>query len=198
MKRLFAIALALAATPAAAQHVSDAEHFMVAVEARDGNKVMELVEARPSVVNSRNGKGRTALVTTIARHDELWTRYLLSKGADANLAERDGDTPLIAAARAGFVDAAEWLLAAGAKVDAANRMNETPLIVAVQQRQLAIVKLLLANGADPDRTDSAQGYSARDYARRDTRAREILAAIEASARKPAKPAKSDKLDDFKL
>jgi hypothetical protein len=56
--------------------------------------------------------------------------------------------------------------------------------------------LLLAKGADPDRKDAAAGYSARDYAKRDTRSRDILGAIE-SARKP-NPAKADDLDSFKL
>jgi ankyrin repeat protein len=65
----------------------------------------------------------------------------------------------------------------GAKVDGANRMGETPLIVAVQQRQTPIVRQLLAAGADPDRTDTAAGYSARDYAQRDPRARDILKLI---------------------
>ena len=59
----------------------------------------------------------------------------------------------------------------GAKVDGANRMGETPLIVAVQQRQTPIVRRLLAAGANPDKTDNAAGYSARDYAQRDNRAR---------------------------
>ena len=81
-------------------------------------------------------------------------------------------------------------------------MGETPLIIAVQNRDLALVRLLLANGADPDRTDSAAGFSARDYARRDTRSRELLAAIEASKRPPAtapaKPGATHELDDFKL
>ena len=58
-------------------------------------------------------------------------------------------------------------------------MGETALIVAVQQRQVPIVKLLLAAGADPDQADSAAGYSARDYAKRDNRSREILKLIEA-------------------
>jgi ankyrin repeat protein len=75
-------------------------------------------------------------------------------------------------------------------------MGETALIMAVQQRQLDAVNLLLSKGADPDRKDSAAGYSARDYAKRDTRNREILSAIE-SADKP-KPAKADDLDSFKL
>jgi hypothetical protein len=58
------------------------------------------------------------------------------------------------------------------------------------------VKLLLAKGADPDKKDSAAGYSARDYAKRDTRSRALLAAIESVA-KP-KPAKTEDLDSFKL
>ena len=72
-----------------------------------------------------------------------------------------------------------------------------PLILAVQQRQLDAVKLLLAKGADPDKKDTAAGYSARDYAKRDTRNREILAAIEGAGKKPT-PAKKEDLDSFKL
>ena len=104
----------------------------------------------------------------------------------------------------GYADAVELLLSSGAKVDLANRMGETPLIIAVQQRELPVVKLLLAKGANPDKPDAAAGYTARDYAKRDTRARDILAAIEGSksdgktpAKTPAKP-EDVKLDDFKL
>jgi ankyrin repeat protein len=85
---------------------------------------------------------------------------------------------LIAATRVGFQSAIEWLVGLGAKVNATNRMGETPLIIAVQQRETPIVKLLLNAGADPDRTDHAAGYSARDYATRDPRAREIVKLIE--------------------
>ena len=67
---------------------------------------------------------------------------------------------------------------AGALVDKANRLGETALIVAVQQRQPAIVSTLLKLGANPDKTDHAAGYSARDYAKRDTRSRELLKLIE--------------------
>jgi ankyrin repeat protein len=94
---------------------------------------------------------------------------------------------LIAAARVGFEDAVEWLLSLGAKVDAPNRMGETPLIIAVQQRQPQIVRVLLNAGADPDKPDAAAGYSARDYAKRDNRSRQILDLIE--AKKPKPPAR---------
>jgi hypothetical protein len=38
--------------------------------------------------------------------------------------------------------------------------------------------MLLNAGANPDKADSAAGYSARDYAKRDPRAREILKLID--------------------
>ena len=116
--------------------------------------------------------------TPISRGDETWTGYLLNKGADPNLPGKDGDTPLIAAARVGFEQAADWLVRLGAKVDSTNRMGETPLIIAVQQREVPMVRLFLDAGANPDRSDAAAGYSARDYAARDPRARDILKLID--------------------
>jgi ankyrin repeat protein len=203
MKRFALITLGLASlvsAPAIGQsYVSDAEPFIIGVADRDGDKVTSLLDSRPTLVNSRNLKGQIALNIVIARSDDTWLRFLLGRGADPNLAASNGDTPLIAAARVGFTDAIELLLARGAKVNTANRMGETPLIVAVQQRQLPAVKLLLAKGADPDKRDTAAGYSAREYAKRDTRNRELLAAIEA-ATKPAAAEKpnGDDLDSFKL
>ena len=180
-----ALALYLLAGPAVAQSSGfDGQKFVQAVRERDGNEAMELLQARgPTILNARDEKGETALIVAISRRDDLWAMFLLSEGADPNLSARNGDTPLIAAARVGFVDAAEQLLARRVKVDAANRMGETPLIVAVQQRQAPMVRLLLDAGADPDRTDSAAGYSALDYAKRDTRARDILKLIESAKSK---------------
>ena len=197
MKRfaLIAFALAAASAPVAAQYVSDAEPFITAVRERDGNKATELLESRPSVLNAKNTRGETALNVVIARSDDLWTKFLLSKGADPNLPDAKGNTPLMTAARVGYTEAVDLLLQLGAKVDATNKMGETALIQAVQQRQIDSVKLLLSKGANPDKRDAAAGYSAREYAKRDTRNREILAAIEAASKKPAK---TDDLDSFKL
>jgi ankyrin repeat protein len=145
------------------------------VREKDGDKAIQILSSHPQgLVDTKDGDGNTGLIIALSRSDEQWTGFLLNKGADPNLAGKGGDTPLIAAARVGFADAIELLIGLGAKVNAANRMGETPLIIAVQQRNLPAVRLLLSNGADPDRTDSAAGYSARDYAKRDPRARDIL------------------------
>lgn len=179
-----AVGIAAASSGAVAQlNTPNSYAFVDAVKSRDGDKATQLVTEHPSVINARDGDGNTALLIAINRNDSTWAGFLLGKGADPDLAGVGGDTPLIAAARIGFQDAAEWLIGLGAKVDAANKMGETPLIIAVQQRNTRLVRLLLEHGANPDRSDAAAGYSARDYAKRDTRARDILALIQSM--KPA-------------
>jgi ankyrin repeat protein len=175
-----AAAVLLSPAPAAAQSSFMTGDFVAAVRSRDADKAMELLRSKGSIaLNTRDDKGETALNVAISRRDDEWTGFLLNQGADPNLAARNGDTPLIAAARVGYLGAAADLIRMKVKVDAANRMGETALIVAVQQRQPTLVKLLLAAGANPDRADSAAGLTARDYAKRDTRSREILKIIEA-------------------
>jgi ankyrin repeat protein len=184
----FAIAAAALAVgaPALAQYAPVSADFVSAVRNRDGGKATELLKSNPNgLVNARDDDGNTVLIMAIARGDEDWTAFLINKGADPNVGGKGGDTPLIAASRIGFESAVEWLLSVGAKVDATNRSGETPLIIAVQQRQPGIVKLLLGAGANPDKADAAAGYSARDYAMRDTRSRDILRLIEAKKPKAA-------------
>lgn len=182
-------ALATVAAPVIAQVGSDSFRFLEAAKKGDDATGAQLLESHPAIINARDSKGDTALIIAIARGNANWTGYLLNKGADPNLAGGSGDTPLIAATRVGFDQAADWLLSMGAKVDAANRMGETPLIVAVQRRNSSLVRRLLEAGADPDRTDSAAGYSARDYANRDPRARDIQKLIANARPKPGSAAK---------
>lgn len=183
----FLVATALVAAPAAAQILTTpGADLLEAVKKSDGDKATQLIASNPrGILDAKDGAGNTALIIAIARSDSQWTGFLLNKGADPNLAGKGGDTPLIAAARVGFEQAVDWLLELGAKVDADNRMGETPLIIAVQRRELPIVRVLLKHGADPDKTDAAAGYSARDYARRDPRAREILSLIDETKPKGA-------------
>jgi ankyrin repeat protein len=185
---IMATAAAMLSAPAAAQLGQDkSTDFIQAVKDRDGNKAEQLLGDNPKLlVNTRGVDGNTALLIAVARSDETYTGYLLNKGADPNLAGKGGDTPLIVASRFGFEQGVEWLLSMGAKVDATNKMGETALITAVVQRQKPVVRMLLEAGANPDKTDTAQGFSARQYAQRDPRARDILNMIEAKKPSPKK------------
>jgi len=175
-----ALVLGTLASPLAAQLGlgSEGDKFVAAVREADGTKVMDLLNARGStVVNYRGYDGDTAL-HIIARRRGVWLGFLLAKGADPNVGDAKGDTPLIIVSRIGYEEGARTLLGARARVDLANKLGETALIAAVQGRHPQIVRLLLAAGANPDKADHAAGYSARDYAKQDRRSTELLKLIE--------------------
>jgi ankyrin repeat protein len=181
---LVALLLLSLSVPAAAQVQSQGYSFLQAVRDRDGNKATELVKQPGSnVLNYRDDKGEAALHIVTVQRDLTWLRFLTGQGADVNIANRSGDTPLIVASRIGFVEGAEFLLTRGAQVDRTNRRGETPLIIAVQQRNLGLVRLLAERGANPDRTDNATGRSARDYAKMDSRGPEMMRAMDAAKTK---------------
>lgn len=188
-----AIAVALAAVPAAAQKFSNSYTFIKAVKDRDGNKVTELV-SEPStaiLVNTREpSTGNSALHIVTAGRDLTWLGFLIGKGARPDQQNKEGDTPLGLAAKLGWMEGASLLLSHRAQVNQANGRGETPLILAVQRRDLPMVRLLLSRGADPKHTDSVAGYSAIDYAKQDARSAAILKLLEAppaSAREAAGP-----------
>ena len=182
---LLTAGIAATAAPVGAQTTASPYEFINAVRNRDGNTATQMIgESAAGFIDTRDGNGETALTIAVARSDENWTGFLLGKGADPNRSGKDGDTPIIIAARNGFDQGIQWLLQQGAKVDATNKMGETALIAAVMHRQTSAVRRLLEAGADPDKADTSAGYTARDYAKRDQRARQILQLIE--AKKPKK------------
>ncbi len=182
-------ALLLVASPATAQF-SDSYNFLKAVRDKDGDKVTQFVQgaAGSTLINTKDyTSGDGALHIVVKRRDDLWLRFLLGKGANPNIRDRTGNTPLILASRLGFSEGIDALVSFKADVNLANDNGETPLIIAVQARDLTCVRLLLASGADPSRSDHVAGLSARDYAARDNRSAAVLRAIDEAAKAPAAP-----------
>jgi len=159
-----AVAL-LGALPAGAQLYSDGYKFLKAVKDKDGTVVTELLDAPGStVVNARDlSSGETGLHYATQRRDVTWIRFLTSRGANPNISDKNGVTPLVIATRLGFNEGVEALIAGGASVDVATSTGETPLISAVHRRDSGLMRVLLEAGADPDRNDNS-GRSARSYA----------------------------------
>lgn len=78
-------------------------------------------------------------------------RLLIALGADVNAVDKNGWTPLHAAAQEKAVAAARLLLRAGAKVDVPDKQGNTALFRAVSSSKGdgAMIQLLRAHGADP-------------------------------------------------
>ena len=163
---------ALIASPLAAQQQqSESYRFLEAVKAAKGNEVTQMLD-RPgsSVINARNtGTGEGALHIVVKRGDIVYLRYLLQKGADPNLRDARGATPLLLAVQGGQADMIPVLAAARANPNLGAPSGVTPLILATQARSIDMVRLLLAAKADPDQADRVAGQSARDYAAGDPR-----------------------------
>lgn len=180
--RAAALALALLSPVAAQAQFSETYNFLKAVKDADGQKVTDLIQKPGStVINSRDvTTGDTALHLVVARRDNTWLTFLLAKGANPNLTDNSGNTPLMDAVQARFAEGVQTLLAYNAQVDKANGSGETPLIRAVQLRDVALVRLLVAQGANADKRDSIAGMSARDYAQRDSRTPGLVEALSAA------------------
>ncbi|WP_408587508.1 ankyrin repeat domain-containing protein [Novosphingobium sp.] len=178
------------AAPASAQF-SDSYKFLESVKKKEADKVTDqLNEPGTQIVNTRDiTTGESALHIVTARRDLVWMQFLVGKGANVNIRDNKGTTPLVLACNLGFIEGVDFLLGQGARVDEPNNTGETPLISAVHRRDVALVRVLLKAGANPDRPDNS-GRSARDYATLDGKGSAMLNELENAARtKAAQPAK---------
>ena len=180
------IGLAIVATglasPALAQF-SPSYKFLESVRKQEAEEVTDAVSQPGStIINTQDlSTGQTALHIVIARRDAAWLGFLLAKGADPNIGDNHGVTPLMLATNLGFGAGVSLLVDHGARLNDSDSTGETPLMTAVHRHDLVMMRSLLQAGADPDRTDNS-GRSARDYATLEGKDSPALAEIKTDAR----------------
>jgi ankyrin repeat protein len=155
--------LAFAGDPSLVDTAASGEHM----------EAMRLLAVKGTNVNATGADGATAIMYAAANGDLELVRALIKAGADVKLANQlgtsaiteaaallkagadpnfktpNGETPLMAAARSGKIDAAKVLLAAGADINAKETWGEqSALMWAAAQSQADMVKLLATNGAN--------------------------------------------------
>ncbi len=173
MMRSFGVAVAVAvvalAVPAAAQF-SDSYNFIKAVKDKDIGAARKILDTPgTTVVNVRDrDTDDTALHIVTRRADAGWLVFLLQAGANANVRDREGNSPLMLATQGRFAEGVRILVLVKAQIDLANRLGETPLLKAVQNRDPVVAKMLIDGGANPDLTDNT-GTTARSFADNDPR-----------------------------
>ena len=81
-------------------------------------------------------------------NDTAAIRILTESGADVNLTNQYGVTPLFIASREGHVGVVKLFIEAKADVNLTNTYGESPLFIASRQGRVGIVKLLIKERAD--------------------------------------------------
>src|SRR5262249_33633959 len=116
--------------------------------------IMRQLLAAGARVNDQADTGETALTFAARFRDADAIQLLLDNGADPNIVNQSGISPLLEAMRWGAskqeqLEMVQRLLARGANPNARGTGVGTPLSWAVRQNSLALVRLLLDHPADP-------------------------------------------------
>ncbi len=102
--------------------------LMSAVAANDISGVRFFSKAGPSLINQRNIGGATALHIAAREKNLEITQMLIDNGADVNIADNEGWTPLMRASLAGADDVVDLLLSKNVDATALNLVNESAII----------------------------------------------------------------------
>jgi len=106
-----------------------------------------------SLTDTRDPKGRTALMWAAEGGYEMVTKILLERGAGVDVVDNHRDTALIIASSSGSKAVVQMLLNSGTFVNAQNRFGLTALLVASREGDDEVVKLLLQHNADIEMSD---------------------------------------------
>jgi ankyrin repeat protein len=129
---------------------SPENQFLTAVTRNNLSAAERMLDTGNIDVNFRTRlTGETALGTACGLGHLEIARLLLARGADPNIADSDGRTPIQMAAYDGSTAIVEILIQAGAKLDIPDEeYGYTPLAVASWKGHAATVRLLIDAGAD--------------------------------------------------
>ena len=102
------------------------------------------------------------LVWAVNHQDTSLVRYLVEHGANPEVKDNRGRTPLVHAISTDQAGMVELLVRLGADVNTRDKREQTPLMLAAAGGDTALVRLLVENGADVNAT-TRDGISAINF-----------------------------------
>lgn len=148
--------------PALAQ--SPQYDLLKAVDRADLVKVNELLRKGVSPNTRRRSDRRPAIVIAAQAGSTAIVKLLLDNDANPNLADNQGQTPLMVRSVVGDTNMIKLLLSYGADPNRADTGQETALMKAVRGRKFKAAQALIEAGADPNVQDLT-GKTALEYAK---------------------------------
>ena len=125
-----------------------------------------------SHINVPDRSGQTPIFK-FARGDIKACRALINAGADINIRDNAGWTPLHEACLEGQLDIVKLMIRYGADVNASARNYDTPLHDASENEHVEVVEYLLANGAILN-AKNEKGNAPIDVVRDDSEVKDVL------------------------
>lgn len=114
------------------------------------NKVNEFFSNFHDMVNAKDKKGLTPIFYAASTNYEGLVKHLLAVGADPQVRDNQGKTPVHhAAQKGGFYALSELLAVENLSFDSKDNQDATPLMCAALNDQETTLDLLLKKGADP-------------------------------------------------
>ena len=145
---------------------------------RIGARVSSVLFLVPFLMGAGFSSSSDPIVEAVKEGDVATVRQLIESGADINVAESDGMTPLHWAAGRGYVEVTRLLLEAGADVAVGTRIGTyTPLHLAVREGHTAVSKLLIEAGADITAATTNSGVTPLHLAAAAAGGEDIVAAL---------------------
>src|ERR1035437_3461976 len=139
-------------------------HAIAGSRSAAGLVYSQLLFSLGASVDGRDRNERTALHVATSYGNLEIAAFLISKGADVNALDSDGDTPLFnAGTKRGVADVFRLLLVNGAQVNVQNKDGLTPLHKAAADGSKEIFELLLDQGAELE-VENNEGRTPLDYA----------------------------------
>ena len=109
-------------------------------------------------VDSRDSKGRTALLIATHANAIDAARLLIDAGADVNAKDDMNDSPYLYAGAEGRLKILKMTIAAGADLTSVNRYGGTALIPAAHHGHVDVVRYLLTTNIDVNRESRGAGF----------------------------------------
>lgn len=120
--------------------------LMSATANNDIDGVKFFSKAGPSIINQRNKGGATSLHIACREGNVEIAKILIENGANVNLVDNEGWSPLMRASLNGNENLVDLLLKNGAKSQLLNSINESALIHATTSKCLGCINKIIENG----------------------------------------------------